>query len=184
MDEKEAAKAEENFNKETNQDSSAPVQKDMKHLDFVTSLVVMAVVIWVAVMSSGYYNKSHAAFYASPGFMPTIIAGVLFLLGLYLMIQSVNKSSLRQLIGRIRTTLPRGLRSVRFRNTVAGLVFFALYIYVLFRYLPFWLSSVILLFLCFMYLKAAKPVKSAVIAILNVAGIVLLFQVVFRVPLP
>ena len=182
MDENEVVKTEENFNEETSQDT--PVQKDMKHLDFITSLVVMAVAIYTAVMAYGYYIDSGKEFYASPGFMPTIIAGALFLLAVYLMVQSLNKSSVRELVSRLREALPRGLKSARFKNTTIGLAMFFVYVYVLLRFLPFWLSSIILLFACFMYLKAAKLVKSAVIAVLSAVGIVLLFQTVFRVPLP
>ena len=182
MDENEAVKTEENLNEETSQDT--PVQKDMKHLDFITSLVVMGVAIYTAVTAYGYYVKARTQFYASPGFMPTIIAGALFLLALYLMVQSLNKSSVKELVSRICEALPRGLKSARFKNTIIGLAFFAVYIYVLLRFLPFWLASIILLFACFVYLKAAKLVKSAVIAILSAVGIVLLFQVIFRVPMP
>ena len=175
-------------NKETDgtadRDSGPPVRKDMKHLDLITSLVIMAVSIYTAVTAHGYYVDSGKAFYASPGFMPTIIAGVLFLLAVYLFFQSLGKSSAKELISRIRTALPAGLKSLRFRNTIMGLVFFAVYVYVLLRFLPFWLSSIILLFACFLYLKAARLVKSAVIAVLSAVGIVLLFQIVFRVPLP
>jgi hypothetical protein len=178
MDENEAP------DEEKGQDSSAPVQKDMKHLDFITSLVIMALSIYTAVTAYGYYVKSRSAFYASPGFLPTIIAGALFLLAINLFLKSLNKSSLKELLHRLREAIPRGLKSVRFKNTIIGLAFFAVYIYILLRFLPFWLASIILLFVCFVYLKAAKPVKSAVIAVLSAVGIMLLFQVAFRVPMP
>ena len=184
MDENEAVNVEENIDNEARQDSSAPAQKDMKHLDFITSLVIMGVSIFTAVTAYGYYIKSRKAFYASPGFMPAIIAGALFLLALYLLVQSLNKSSFGECISRLREAIPRGLGSVRFKNTIIGLALFAAYIFVLLRFLPFWLASIILLFASFMYLKAAKPVKSAIIAILSSVGIVLLFQVAFRVPMP
>jgi len=169
---------------ESSQDSGAPVQKDLKHLDFITSLVIMGVSIYTAVSAYGLYIKSRSAFYASPGFLPTIIAGALFLLAVNLLLQSLNKSSVKELLHRIREAMPRGLKSVRVKNTVIGLAFFAMYIFVLLRFLPFWLASILLLFGCFIYLKAAKPVKSAVIAVLSAVGIVLLFQVIFRVPMP
>ena len=156
----------------------------MKHLDFITSLVLMGISIYTVITSYGYYAISRKAFYISPGFMPVIIAAALFLLAITLMRQSLNKSSLKECLGRLREAIPRGLKSERFRNTVIGLAIFAVYIYVLLRYLPFWLASGILLFACFMYLKAAKFVKSAIISILSVAGIVLLFQIIFRVPMP
>jgi hypothetical protein len=163
-------------------DTAAP--RDMKHLDFITSLVIMALSVFVVISAHGFYVKSRKAFYASPGFMPAIIAGALFLLALYLMVQSLNKSSVKECCIRLVEALPRGLKSVRFKNTIIGLALFAVYVYILLRFLPFWLASTILLFACFVYLKAAKLVKSAVIAVLSAAGIVLLFQIVFRVPMP
>ena len=167
------------------QDSGAPVQKDMKHLDFVTSLVILGVSIFVLHYSQGLFQRSpREEFYATPGFMPTIIAVALFLLGLKLLSQSLSKTSLKEIFGRLAEATPRGLKSARFRNTVIGLLIFGVYIFVLLRNLPFWLSSILVLLGCFMYLKAAKPLKSAIIAIASAVGIVLLFQEVFRVPLP
>ena len=170
---------------DVNQGSGAPAPKDMKHLDFVTSLVVLGVSIFVLHYSQGLFQRSlREEFYASPGFMPTIIAVALLLLGLKLLSQSLSKTSLKEIFGRLLEATPRGLKSARFKNTVAGLAIFALYIFVFLRYLPFWLASILVLFGCFMYLKAAKPLKSAIIAITSAVGIVLLFQEVFRVPMP
>ena len=166
------------------QEPDVSASTDMKHLDFITSLVLIGVSIYTVVTSYGYYVRSRKAFYISPGFMPVIIAAALFLLAITLMRQSLNGSSIKECLIRLREAIPRGLKSLRFRNTVIGLAFFALYIYVLLQYLPFWLASVIILFACFVYLKAAKIVKSAIISILSVAGIVLLFQILFRVPMP
>ena len=175
---------EENTDDDSPRDPGAAVPKDMKHLDFITALVIMGISIYTTVTAYGYYIISRKEFYASPGFLPAIIAGALFLLAVNLMFQSLNKSSVRECFYRIRVAIPKGIKSIRFRNTVIGLAFFAVYIFVLLRFLPFWLASIVLLFGCFTYLKAAKLVKSAVIAILSAVGIVLLFQVVFRVPMP
>ena len=168
--------------KEEVQEQTQP--KDMKHLDFVTALVVMGVSIYTAVEAHSYYIRSRKEFYASPGFMPTIIAIALFLLSIYLMYQSLDKSSVKECLSRLLEAIPRGLKSARFKNTIVGLAIFGVYIYILLRFLPFWLASIIVLFGCFVYLKAAKLVKSAIIAILSAVGIVMLFQVVFRVPMP
>jgi hypothetical protein len=169
---------------DSGQDKETAGPKDIKHIDFITSLVLMGVSIFTIITAHGYHVKSRKAFYASPGFMPTIIAVVLFLLAIYLMFQSFNKSSLKECLIRLREAIPRGLKSARFKNTLIGLAFFAVYIYILLNFLPFWLASIILLFVCFMYLKAAKVVKSAIISILSIGGIVLLFQIIFRVPMP
>ena len=181
MEEKEETVIEKN---EVGEETEPAKPQNMKHLDFITSLVIMGVSVYTIVSAHGFYLKSRKAFYASPGFMPTIIAAALFLLAIYLMYQSLNKSSVKEIFGRLIEAIPGGIKSLRFRNTLIGLAIFAVYIFVLLRLLPFWLASAILLFGCFIYLKAAKFVKSAIITILSVAGIVLLFQIIFRVPMP
>ena len=169
---------------ESNDGSDPSAPKDMKHLDFITSLVLMGLSVYTVFNAYGFFIKSRKAFYASPGFMPAIIAVALFLLALNLMIQSLDKSSVKINFFRLVEALPRGIKSARFRNTIIGLAFFAVYIYILLRFLPFWLASILLLFACFVYLKAAKLVKSAIIAVTSAVGIVLLFQIVYRVPMP
>ena len=176
--------AQENIDGKTDQSLNESEPKDMKHLDFITSIVIMGVSVFTAIQAYSYYIKSKKAFYGSPGFMPMIIAVALFLLAVYLMFQSINKSSISECLKRLAAALPGGIKSVRFKNTIIGLSFFAVYVFVLLRFLPFWLSSIILLFGCFIYLKAASIVKSAIIAVLSSVGIVLLFQIVFRVPMP
>ena len=159
-------------------------QDKMEHLDFITSLVLMALSVIVSIVAYGYYEKSRKAFYASPGFMPIIICGALFFLALSLLFQSLRKNSVKELLRRVLDTVPRGIKSIRFRNSVIGLAFFGIYIYVLLRFLPFWLASAILLFGCFLFLKASKLLYIFIISVFSVGGIVLLFQIIFRVPMP
>ena len=184
MAEMEESKRIDNAGDESPRDSDATEPKGMEHLDFITSLVLMVVSIITSIVSFGYYEKSRKAFYASPGFMPIIIAGALFFLALSLMLQSTRKNSVKEIFSRIREAASRGFKSLRFRNSVIGLGFFGIYIYVLLRFLPFWLASFLLLFVCFVFLKASSLVKCIIISALSSGGIVLLFQMVFRVPMP
>ena len=162
----------------------AAASGSMEHLDFITSIVLMLVCAGVAFTAYGYYVKSGKAFYASPGFMPIIISGSLFLLAVSLMRQSLKKASVMEHFRRIFGAIPGGVKGDRFKNTMVALLIFGIYIFLLMRFLPFWLASLILVFTCFIYLKAAKPIISAVISILSVGGIVLLFQIIFHVPMP
>jgi hypothetical protein len=154
------------------------------HLDFITALVLMAVSVISACMAYGYYVKSRKEFYASPGFMPVIIAVILFLLSLSLLFQSLKDSSFKERFRQALGAIPRGLKSKYFKNSIIALGMFAVYIYGLLRLIPFWLSSLILLFGIFAYLKASKIIFCAIIAVLSTGGIVLLFQIAFHVPMP
>jgi len=156
----------------------------IEHLDFITSLVLMLACVGVIIVAYGDHIKSRKAFYASPGFMPIIIAGSLFLLAVSLMRQSLKNSSVKERVTRVLGAIPRGAGSPRFKNSLIALGFFAVYIFALLRFLPFWLASLILLFVCFVYLKASKLVFCVLISALSIGGIVLLFQIIFHVPMP
>jgi hypothetical protein len=156
----------------------------IEHLDFVTALVLMLVCVGSGSLAIRYYLKSKTEFYASPGFMPMIITGILFLLSVSLMAQSLKGGKAGDLFQKAMRAIPAGVKSKRFINSVIGLAMFAVYVFVFLKFLPFWLSSLILLFAVFAYLKAAKLWLCAVISILAIGGIVLLFQIAFRVPMP
>jgi hypothetical protein len=155
-----------------------------EHLDFAASIILMAVCVFAVVLSWGYYLKSKAKFYASPGLMPIIIAGSLFIMSLVLFFKSIKGSSVKRRFFQTLKAIPGGVKSKRFLNSLAALGFFAIYIYLLLPLLPFWLSSFIVLLASLLYLKASTVIKCIIIAALSIGGIVLLFQVAFRVPMP
>ncbi|MDR1933476.1 MAG: tripartite tricarboxylate transporter TctB family protein [Spirochaetales bacterium] len=155
-----------------------------EHLDFATAVLLLGVSIFSVILAYGYYVSSGKVFYASPGLMPVIIAGGVFLLALSLLVQSLKGSSVKERAGQVCEAIPRGLKSKRFLNSSAALGMFWVYIFILLEFLPFWLASLSLLFAVFAYLKASSLIKCIIIAGCSIGGIVLLFQVAFRVPLP
>ena len=53
---------------------------DREHLDFLTSIILFIVCAVAIILSIGYWKKLGGEFYASPGFMPTIISGALLVM--------------------------------------------------------------------------------------------------------
>ncbi|MDR2134655.1 MAG: tripartite tricarboxylate transporter TctB family protein [Treponema sp.] len=164
--------------------TGSPRSGGIEHLDFISALVLMVLCVFSSVLALSYYVKSKKEFYASPGFMPMLIGVILFLLSLSLLVQSLKGSSLKERFGQAAAAFRRGTGSRRFFNSAAGLAIFGVYIYALLRFLPFWLASFIFLAAVFMYLRASGIVKCVIIAALSIGGIVLLFQIAFRVPMP
>jgi len=159
-----------------------------EHLDFLTSIVLFIICIAAIILSIGYWKKSGVIFYASPGFMPIIISVGLALMSVIQFFNSLKGSSVSERWAQITYAIPAGFRSPKVWRAVGGLVIFAIYIFVLLGRLPFWLASFFALFASLLYLNWKKEVKTilklAVIAALSIAGIVLLFQVAFSVPMP
>lgn len=171
-------------------DDHKPVQlpEGKEHLDFLTSIVLFIISIAVIILSLGYWKASNAVFYASPGFMPILIAVGLALMSAIQFFNSLKGSSIAERWAQVTYAIPAGLRSPKVWRAAGGLAIFGIYIFVLLGRLPFWLASFLALFASLLYLNWKKEVKAvlklAVIAVLSIAGIVLLFQVMFSVPMP
>ncbi len=171
-------------------DEKKPVQlpEGKEHLDFLTSIVLFIICIAAIILSVGYWKASKAVFYASPGFMPIIIASGLALMSVIQFFGSLKGSSISERWAQVAYAIPAGLRSPKVWRAAGGLAIFAIYIFVLLGRLPFWLASFLALLASLLYLNWKKEVKTilklAVIAALSIAGIVVLFQVIFSVPMP
>ncbi len=168
---------------------------EKRHLDFFTSLVLMGICVWVIVTSQGYYQqqlkrKICSTFYESTGFMPTVFAGFLLVMSLLLLLQSLKGAGLGLRLKELGSALRQTLRSQTVYKALGGLAIFAVYIYFLLGRMYFGVASVLVLFATLLYAYFDRHnlprvlLKSVLISVLSVAGIVALFQYAFSVPMP
>ena len=168
---------------------------EKEHLDFLTALVLIGISIAVIVTAQSYYQqqikrKICSVFYESTGFMPTVFAGFLLVMSVALLVQSLRRADVKTRLTELKQAFGRTVRSKAVYKTLGGLAMFALYIYVLLGKLPFWLASVLILFATLLYSYFDRKnlpkvlLKSTLISVLAVAGIVALFQYAFSVPMP
>lgn len=163
------------------------------HLDFLTSLILIGVCIAIMVTCQGYYKQQLSrrivsSFYESTGFMPTVFAGFLMIMATIQLIGSLRKASVISYVKQLGRSFKATIVSPRFWKAIGGLVLFAIYVYVLLGKLSFGVSSFLVLFATLMYSHPSKNwkvwAKMALIAVCASAGIVLLFQYAFSVPMP
>ena len=165
------------------------------HLDFLTSLILIGVCIAIIITCQGYYQQQLKrrivyTFYESTGFMPTVFAGFLMIMSVIQLVGSLKKGSVpgyvKQLVQSFKATMVSG----GFWKAVGGLVIFAIYVYGLLAKIPFGVASFIVLYATLMYAhwdehKNPKAwMKMGIIALCASAGIVILFQYIFAVPMP
>lgn len=155
-----------------------------EHLDFITAIILIVVCIAAIVTSYGYYKSSGNIFYESPGFMPTVIATAIILCSMFMLSGSLKGSSVSERISQLVASFGTALKSNRLWNSVVALLIFGIYIIFLLKIFPFWLASIFMLCFTFFYTNATSAIKILLTSVLCVAGIVLLFQVAFNVPLP
>lgn len=157
-------------------------------LDVLTSIILIFISAIGIVLSIEYFRTSGEKFYASPGFMPTIICSVLILLNLIQLVRSLKTKNLIENMKDLKKGFLSSIVSKDVHKMNMGILAFAIYIFILLGNLPFWLASFIVLFAVLMFLKFDKTIKSAfvlaLIASLSIGAIIILFQVTFKVPMP
>ena len=165
------------------------------HLDFLVSLILIGVCIAIIITCQGYYQQQLkrrivSTFYESTGFMPTVFAGFLMLMSVIQLIGSLRKGSIPGYAVQLVKSFKATMGSSNFWKAVGGRVIFGIYVYGLLAKIPFGVASFIVLYTTLMYAhwdeyKNPKTwLKMGIIALCASAGIVILFQYIFAVPMP
>ena len=165
------------------------------HLDFLTSLILIVVSIVIIITCQGYYQQQLkrrivTTFYESTGFMPTVFAGFLLVMSAIQMAGSLREGSVPAYAVQLVKSFKASMVSRTFWKAVGGLVIFAIYVYGLLANMPFGVASFIVLYATLMYShweerKNPKTwMKLGLVALCASAGIVILFQYIFAVPMP
>lgn len=152
--------------------------------DFAASIVLIAFSIWAIVTAQNYRSFFGDEFYIQPGFTPTVICSAVLFMSVILLVRSLKGSSVKERCLQIKDGVVNGLKSREFWNIVAAIVLFALYIFVLLKYLPFWAATFIIVAATLFYLRAGKWWKILIIAGASTGLVILIFQKIFGTLLP
>lgn len=157
---------------------------EKKHLDFISSVVLILFSFAVILGSISMYQKAGEVLYLSPALMPLILGIALLGCSVVSFCGSIKEYGVS---GRIREAVCWFSGIVKEETTkgmLRGTLIMFAYVFVLLKFLPFWISSILFICILMFTMKAEKPVKIGLLAVGSVGLIVLLFQVLFRVPLP
>ena len=157
---------------------------EKKYLDFLGDLTLIVLSAAIIIASVFMHMESGEVLYLSPGLMPMILGTALLFCSLFYFAQSLKDGGFSARIQETREWFHNTVSDKTTHSMTVGVLIMAFYTFVLLSFLPFWLSSLIFMIILMLYLKAESPVKILVISGGAVALIVLLFQVLFRVPLP
>lgn len=157
---------------------------EKKHFDFVSAVVLILVSVGIIVMSLQIHNQSGEVLYLSPGLMPLILGIALLACSIFQLIRSLKDGGFRTRSQEMSAWFKETIKDHTVHSMVIGVVIMAIYTFILMSFLPFWAASLIFIVALMLYLKATSLVRICLLAAGSVGFIVLLFQVLFRVPLP
>lgn len=153
-------------------------------LNFIGSIILTIFSIAVLIGSFGIYQRSDEPIHSSPGLMPGMLGVVLLLCSILLFRQSVTGDGIKARMGEAKDWFLQLIKTPDTKTTLIGVALMAVYTFFLVQYLQFWVASLIFVIAMLFFLRATKWYWVLVIAGATVGGIVLLFSVVFNVPLP
>jgi len=155
-----------------------------KLFDFMASVVLVALGIFVLVSGAGISEDSGGVFYDAPGFLPIILGIVLAGCSLSMLFSSLKEGGIGARLAELKDWGGTKIHSKDTVTTLVGILIMFVYSFILFKLVPFWISSFVFLVGIMAYLKATTLMKGLLISACTVAVIVLFFQVGFRVQLP
>lgn len=155
-----------------------------KHYDFMGSCVMLILSVAVICGSLKLYIDAGEPMYLSPALMPLILGIALLFCSILYMVGSLKNGGIKARAAEIKEWAAMLVKDKTIHSMIVGVIIMAIYVFVLMSFLPFWISSLIFIIGLMFYLKATTPVRILLLSAAAVGGIVLLFQVLFRVPLP
>ena len=173
---------------------------ERKHVDFVSSVVLLLLSIYIISESIRYYNEINqriaTTFHQSPGFFTMIIGSALLICSVLLLIRSLRGGAFGENISKIRTGAVTFVKSPVALKALIGCTWMGVYIFVLLPAIGFVAGSILFLVLMMIFLQvgdyknsgakviARKIIRYLVISSIAVGATAAVFQGIFRVPLP
>lgn len=153
-------------------------------LNFMSSILLALLSVGIIVGCVNIYFKAAEPLHISPALMPGILGLMLLLASLLLLRQSISGAGMRTRATEAKTWFRALVREPSTRTTVIGIAMMAVYTFGLLQWFQFWVASLIFTVAMLAFLRAARWWMVLIISGALIGAIVLLFSVVFRVPLP
>ncbi len=158
-------------------------------IDLIAGIVIFAVSIYVMIKSITFWHEDFVdVFYYSAGLTPMIIGVCLFIFSAIYIRRTLKEHSLKECLLDIKNFSIEFVKSKNVHKALVGLVIFWIYIFLMLGKLPFWLATFITLSALLLFINWKKSVKQ-ILKLLLISGvstfmIILIFQIIFKVPMP
>ncbi|HAN42736.1 MAG TPA: hypothetical protein DCP98_04840 [Sphaerochaeta sp.] len=158
-------------------------------IDLIAGCICFAVSIYVMLMSIKFWKEDFVdVFYYSSGLMPMIIGGCLCIFSVLYIVRTLKEHPLKECLTDIKNFGIEFVKSKNVHRSLIGIAIFWVYIFLMLGKMPFWLATFIALSALLLFLNFKKSVwqvvKLLIISACATFAIVLVFQIIFKVPMP
>ena len=155
-----------------------------KHVDFISSIIIGIVAVYVIVDSIRMHIDSGEVIYYSPGIIPFIFGVGLLICTVMLLIRSLKGTNVKASLQKVIENGIAFTKTETAKTAFFGLLIMMAYIFILLPLTNFVISTFIFLVVFMLFMKAGNVVKSLIVSAITVALVYLLFVKAFGVPLP
>lgn len=158
-------------------------------IDLIAGVVTFAVSIYVMIKSITFWKEDFVdVFYYSAGLMPMMIGISLFIFSALYIRRTLKEHPLKECLLDIKKFSIEFVKSKDVHKALIGLVIFWIYIFLMLGKMPFWLATFVTLSALLLFINWKKSVKQ-ILKLLLISGvstfmIILIFQIIFKVPMP
>jgi hypothetical protein len=154
--------------------------------EFFSSIVLLLVSAFVLHQSFLIHADARVALAVSPALLPLFLGNCLLVCSIILLVRTLRGQTAGALACAVGEYTKQWFQSKETDSLriLGGIAILGSYIFIFIPFFEFWLSSSLFLALLMVFLRAASFVKIGLLTVGAVGGIILLFQVLFKVSLP
>lgn len=158
-------------------------------MDLVAGVIVLAVSVYVMCKSITFWKEDFVdVFYYSSGLMPMIIGICLFIFSVIYIRRTLKEHPFKECLFDIKTFCAEFVKSKNVHKALIGIAIFWVYIFIMLGRLPFWIATFIALSTLLIFINWEKSfgkiAKLLLISACATFAIILVFQIIFNVPMP
>ena len=158
-------------------------------IDLIAGVVIFAVSIYVMIKSITFWKEDFVdVFYYSAGLMPMMIGACLFIFSALYLRRTLKEHSLKECLKDIKNFSIEFVKNKNVHKALVGLVIFWIYIFLMLGKMPFWIATFVTLSALLIFINWQRSWKKILLLLLISAVatfmIILIFQIIFKVPMP
>lgn len=158
-------------------------------VDFLAGVICFAVSIYVMCKSVTFWKEDYVdVFYYSSGLMPMIIGICLCIFSIIYIIRTIKENNFKDCLTDLKNFFVEFVKNKQVHKALVGIVIFWIYIFLMLGKMPFWFATFIILSTLLLFINWEKNwrkiVNLLIISAASTGMIILIFQVIFKVPMP
>ena len=160
------------------------MEEKLRHLDFLSSICLFLIAGYIIWESWRIHENVGGPLYASPGFLTLFLGSMLLLTSVLLFTRTVKNVGVAGNIRAVSNWFGGFIKNTDTKNMLKGIGILAIFTFFLLPRFPFLLASVIFMFFLMKVMNAGSNLKIALISSSVSICVFVLFQVIFKIPLP